>query len=117
MSLSAVLPSTLGLRTSLRTLFTLPTLTPALAVPAAIHLNLPGTLSGIWESILKAVPKKKTSYSKKRMRQLAGKALKDITSLNRCPGCGRLKRAHIICKHCLLGVRKLLAGKGEEASV
>jgi large subunit ribosomal protein L32 len=75
----------------------------AFAIPSAIHLNIPGLLEGIWESILKAVPKKKTSHMKKRHRQMAGKGLKDVTSLNKCSACGHLKRAHYLCPYCVSG--------------
>ncbi|WYZ37152.1 hypothetical protein EsH8_II_000658 [Colletotrichum jinshuiense] len=81
---------------------------PALsfALPA-VQLNIPAWLGGIWESILRAVPKKKTSHSKKRHRQMAGKALKDIKSLCKCPGCGQTKRQHIVCPHCLSKIKDL----------
>ncbi|KAF6844121.1 54S ribosomal protein L32, mitochondrial [Colletotrichum musicola] len=69
------------------------------ALPA-INLNIPAWLGGIWESILRAVPKKKTSHSKKRHRQMAGKALKDIKLCN-CPACGQPKRQHVVCANCL----------------
>jgi large subunit ribosomal protein L32 len=75
-----------------------------IAVPASIQWSLPSIpslLEGIWESILRAVPKKKTSHSKKRHRQMAGKALKDVTSLCKCPACGQTKRMHYLCPHCL----------------
>ena len=75
-----------------------------LAVSAAISLNIPSILSGIWESILRAVPKKKTSHMKKRHRFMAGKALKDITNLNKCSACGNVKRAHLLCPYCVRGV-------------
>lgn len=84
---------------------------PAFAVPLAIHLNIPTLLPGIFESILRAVPKKKQSHSRKRMRQLAGKALKDITSLNKCSACGRLKRAHLLCEHCVQEIKNMWLGK------
>lgn len=75
----------------------------AIGIPSAISLNIPGLIEGIWESILKAVPKKKTSHMKKRHRQMAGKGLKDVTSLNRCSSCGAIKRAHLLCPVCLDG--------------
>jgi large subunit ribosomal protein L32 len=78
-------------------------LLPAFAIPSAIHLNVPGLLEGLWESILKAVPKKKTSHMKKRHRQMAGKGLKDVTNLNRCSACGHIKRAHLLCPYCVNG--------------
>ena len=76
---------------------------PPLAVPVAISLNIPSLLSGIWESVLRAVPKKKTSHMKKRHRFMAGKALKDVTNLNKCSACGNVKRAHLLCPYCVRG--------------
>ncbi|KAM5433951.1 Ski complex subunit Rec14 [Microsporum canis] len=67
---------------------------------------LPSLLSDIWESVLRAVPKKKTSHMKKRHRQMAGKALKDNISLNTCPACGKTKRAHLLCPHCVAQVKR-----------
>jgi ribosomal protein L32 len=60
-------------------------------------------LEGIWESILRAVPKKKTSHMKQRSRRMAGKALKDVTALNKCSACGHVKRAHLLCPYCVKG--------------
>ncbi|KAJ3949954.1 mitochondrial 54S ribosomal protein bL32m [Colletotrichum fioriniae] len=81
---------------------------PALsfALPA-FNLNIPAWLGGIWESILRAVPKKKTSHSKKRHRQMAGKALQDVKSLCKCPGCGQIKRQHVVCPHCLSKIKDM----------
>ncbi|RPA81350.1 hypothetical protein BJ508DRAFT_414792 [Ascobolus immersus RN42] len=94
MSLS--LPARLGLGLpSLRS--SIPSLTITLP---AISINLPSLLPGLLESLLRAVPKKKTTHSKKRMRQLAGKGLKEDISLVRCPACGNVKRSHIFCPHC-----------------
>jgi large subunit ribosomal protein L32 len=78
----------------------LPTPFAALAIPS---LSLPSfpSLWDIWEGVLKAVPKKKTSHMKKRHRFMAGKAIKEITALNRCSACGRVKRAHILCPFCV----------------
>ncbi|KUJ12032.1 uncharacterized protein LY89DRAFT_688504 [Mollisia scopiformis] len=75
----------------------------SIGIPSAIQLNVPGFIEGLWESILKAVPKKKTSHSKKRSRMLAGKAMKDVTALNRCSACGHVKRAHVLCPYCVKG--------------
>jgi large subunit ribosomal protein L32 len=74
----------------------------ALSIPS-ISLNIPDLLGDIWEGILKAVPKKKTSHMKKRHRQLAGKALKDVNSINTCPACRKPKRAHLLCPYCVEG--------------
>ncbi|TPX24460.1 hypothetical protein DIZ76_013807 [Coccidioides immitis] len=74
--------------------------------PGAIVLGLPSILSGLWESILRAVPKKKTSHMKKRHRQMAGKALKDVKNMTNCPGCGQPKRAHLLCPTCVSEVKQ-----------
>lgn len=75
--------------------------------PVAFALNVPGLLSDLWESVLRAVPKKKTSHMKKRHRQMAGKALKDVRNLNTCPACGQIKRSHVLCQHCVESMEKL----------
>ncbi|KAN0079275.1 hypothetical protein V8E54_004489 [Elaphomyces granulatus] len=68
-------------------------------------LDIPSLFSDIWDSVLRAVPKKKTSHMKKRHRQMAGKALKDVKSLNSCPGCGQPKRAHFLCSDCVKDIK------------
>ncbi|OTA98683.1 hypothetical protein M426DRAFT_325793 [Hypoxylon sp. CI-4A] len=79
----------------------LPSITSfAIALPFAIS-SIPSLLGDIWEGILRAVPKKKTSHMKKRHRQMAGKALKDVTSLNKCPACGGIKKMHTLCPNCM----------------
>lgn len=76
----------------------------ALANTITIRLGaVPQVLSDLWESLLRAVPKKKTSHRKKRQRFLAGKALQDVTSLNKCSACGNVKRAHLLCPYCVEG--------------
>ncbi|KAF9874496.1 meiotic recombination protein ski8 [Colletotrichum karsti] len=82
----------------------LPTLSAALP---AVHLSIPAWLGDIWESILRAVPKKKTSHSKKRHRQMAGKALQDVKSLCKCPACGQTKRQHVVCPHCMSKIKDM----------
>ncbi|KAI1403491.1 hypothetical protein F4819DRAFT_450971 [Hypoxylon fuscum] len=79
----------------------------AIAIPAAIS-NIPSLLGDIWEGILRAVPKKKTSHMKKRHRQMAGKALKDVTSLNKCPACGGIKKMHTLCSNCMGRIGSML---------
>ncbi|KAG5953332.1 hypothetical protein E4U53_005978 [Claviceps sorghi] len=55
-----------------------PRLLPALSIAVpGVSLNIPALLGDIWESVLRAVPKNKVSHSRKRHRQMAGKALKD----------------------------------------
>lgn len=78
----------------------LPTL--GLAIPG-ISISIP-SLGDIWEGLLRAVPKNKVSHSRKRMRQLANKGLKDVNSLCQCPACGAPKRMHRLCQRCLEGM-------------
>lgn len=82
---------------------------PSIFVPLGTTLG--GICSDIWDSLLRAVPKKKTSHQKSRSRRMAGKALKDITHLNRCSACGRVKRMHILCPYCVQSMSFLHAGK------
>ncbi|KAF5018032.1 hypothetical protein F66182_10006 [Fusarium sp. NRRL 66182] len=77
----------------------------SIAIPG-ISLNLP-TIDDIWESVLRAVPKNKVSHSRKRHRQMAGKALKDVNNLCRCPGCGEPKRTHRLCQTCLEEMKRI----------
>jgi large subunit ribosomal protein L32 len=82
-----------------------PRLFPALSIAVpGVSLNIPTLLGDIWESVLRAVPKNKVSHSRKRHRQMAGKALKDVNSLCKCPGCGETKRTHRLCQRCLEGM-------------
>ncbi|CAK4034531.1 54S ribosomal L32, mitochondrial [Lecanosticta acicola] len=74
-------------------------------LPAAL-IPIPSLLGELWDGLLKAVPKKKTSHMKTRHRQMAGKALKDVTALNKCSSCGRLKRAHVLCPYCVQSIRQ-----------
>ncbi|KAL4913481.1 hypothetical protein BDW62DRAFT_214198 [Aspergillus aurantiobrunneus] len=78
----------------------------ALLQPAAFTSNVPDIISNLWESVLRAVPKKKTSHMKKRHRQMAGKALKDVKNLNTCAACGQIKRSHVLCQHCVENIKK-----------
>ena len=75
----------------------------SLPICAVTQFSIPSVLIGLWESILRAVPKQKTSHRKKRQRFMAGKALKDVTALNKCSACGNVKRAHLLCPFCVNG--------------
>lgn len=74
-----------------------------LSILSGIHLKVP-SLRALWDSVLRAVPKKKTSHSKKRSRFLAGKALNDVKALGKCPACGSIKRSHVLCSYCVKGM-------------
>ena len=111
---SPTLAAALGWTRLCGRLFTSPSprLVPSLSmlVPG-ISLHLP-TLDDIWESVLRAVPKKKVSHSRKRHRQMAGKALEDVNGLCKCPGCGDTKRTHRLCQRCLEGMNARRYGPG-----
>lgn len=98
---------TIGRLTLHRPLRLPPALQPIRIAAAALPIlgtsfsDVGSWIAGIWDSILKAVPKKKSSYSRKRTRQLTGKALKDIERVVPCTSCGRPKRPHMICSNCL----------------
>ena len=63
----------------------------------------------LWGGILLwAVPKRRTSHSKKRMR-MAHKYLKPKTHYQTCPKCGNLKLQHMLCAHCFRETMRLTA--------
>ncbi len=86
-----------------------PSAAAALAIPLLGISGISSLLQELWDGLLRAVPKKKTSYSKKRSRQMAGKALKDVTALVKCPSCGKTKRKHVLCAHCVTGTANFSA--------
>ena len=116
----SALPSLLRLPTSRQSLL-VPRLSSflkySITVPSvpAICLSLPRLFPYIFESILRAVPKKKQSHSRRRMRQMAGKALMDVVALGRCSGCGREKRSHVLCPFCVKDIRDMWQKKGLHA--
>ncbi|KAJ2082096.1 hypothetical protein H4R24_001837 [Coemansia sp. RSA 988] len=84
-------------------------------VGRAIGVNL-GLLGGLLgEMILRAVPKQRTSHSKKRKR-MANKGLKDRQDLSPCPGCGRPKRTAHICRNCYGSIKQKLKMLKEQAA-
>ena len=60
------------------------------------------------DGLLWAVPKRKTSRSKKRMR-MAHKYLKPKHHFYPCPACGNLKLQHVLCEHCFRETMKKTA--------
>lgn len=61
-----------------------------------------------WDGVLWAVPKKRTSHSKKRMR-MNHKYLKAKGHYTVCPNCQNLKLLHVLCGHCLKETLRLTA--------
>ncbi|KIW05237.1 ribosomal protein L32 [Verruconis gallopava] len=96
---------------AVRRLFTPSSFASPLALPFAAFAGISDILREIWDGLLRAAPKKKTSHMKKRHRQMAGKALKDVTNLSRCSACGRLKRSHVLCTYCVEAVRTYVKEK------
>ncbi|KAH7320098.1 hypothetical protein B0I35DRAFT_373598 [Stachybotrys elegans] len=93
-----------------------PSLFPALSIALpGLSLNIP-SLGDIWESVLRAVPKKKVSHARRRHRQMAGKALKDVNNLCVCPGCGKPKRTHRICQECHQEMRDIWRQEAKSGS-
>lgn len=82
----------------------LPSLFPGLRLGGAITLPW-NEDNGI---VRASVPKKKVSYSRRRMRQLAAdKHIKPLRNLNRCPSCGHYKRAHTLCMNCVTQIQNM----------
>jgi large subunit ribosomal protein L32 len=88
----------------------LPSLLPGLRLGGSI--TFPWSDNGIvWAS----VPKKKVSYSRRRMRQLASdKHIKPLRNLNRCPSCGHYKRAHTLCMNCVTQIQNMWKAEARE---
>ncbi|KAF8605147.1 hypothetical protein BDV93DRAFT_471094 [Ceratobasidium sp. AG-I] len=83
-----------------------------------LALALPSlrTLVELFPPIVLAVPKKKTSHSRKAMRS-ANKGLKDKTNIVNCPGCGSAKRAHHICPECYSQVNRAWKAQNRQPPV
>ncbi|GBE78289.1 hypothetical protein SCP_0111730 [Sparassis crispa] len=62
---------------------------------------------------LLAVPKKKTSHSRKAMRS-ANKGLKDKRNLVHCPGCGSPKLSHHLCPNCYSSLNRAWKAEAKE---
>ena len=83
------------------------TLTYNAALSNPIH-DVSCELNTIWDGFLWAVPKKRTSHSKKRMR-MAHKYLKPKHHYQTCPRCQNLKLQHMLCGHCFRETMKRTA--------
>lgn len=76
---------------------------PSLLLSVSPAAQIPSPMGGqelSWEGLLWAVPKKRTSHSKKRMRS-AHKYLKPRSDYITCPKCKNLKLLHVLCAYCL----------------
>ncbi|EDR15608.1 uncharacterized protein LACBIDRAFT_300691 [Laccaria bicolor S238N-H82] len=80
---------------------------PFLFVPPALTWSLPSlqSLLELFPPFVLAVPKSKTSHSRKAMRS-ANKGLKDKHNITSCPGCGSPKLAHHLCSNCYGSITK-----------
>ncbi|KAJ1643824.1 hypothetical protein LPJ64_004448 [Coemansia asiatica] len=125
MSFLAVQPSRLLIRAAV-----LPRISHTVTVTAAAAANLAarsqmlsavgygiGLLGDIIrDAVLRAVPKQRTSHSKKRKR-MAGKGLKNRQDLVPCSGCGRPKLLAHICLNCYHDIKRKLKGMKREAEM
>ncbi|KAL8278532.1 hypothetical protein RQP46_009024 [Phenoliferia psychrophenolica] len=68
---------------------------------------LPQSLLDLLPPWLLAVPKSKTSHSKKSMRS-SNKGLKEQQGIVACPSCGGAKRAHHLCHSCHVDFRQVI---------
>ncbi|KAI9341640.1 hypothetical protein BDR26DRAFT_802127 [Obelidium mucronatum] len=60
---------------------------------------------GLWmPSILWAVPKKRTTHGKKRLR-MNSKWLRPMKNIIQCPLCGNATLLHHACKTCMRGLK------------
>ncbi|KIL70793.1 hypothetical protein M378DRAFT_66559 [Amanita muscaria Koide BX008] len=92
-------------RTSLATV-----LTPAWSIPSL------QSLLDLFPPFLLAVPKKKTSHSRKAMRS-ANKGLKDKENIVNCPGCGSPKLAHHLCSNCYASLSRTWKAQKREGGI
>ncbi|ORY29538.1 ribosomal L32p protein family-domain-containing protein [Naematelia encephala] len=76
------------------------------------------SLLELFPPILLAVPKKKVSHSRKRMRS-AIKGLKNKTNFSICPACGEPKLSHNICPSCYSQIsrRWKAEARGEDITI
>ncbi|KAH9946652.1 hypothetical protein B0H21DRAFT_742520, partial [Amylocystis lapponica] len=88
-----------------------------LSSPQPLSWSLPSlqSLLELFPPFLLAVPKKKTSHSRKAMRS-ANKGLKDKQNLVHCPGCGSPKLAHHLCPECYSSLNRTWKAKTREGS-
>ncbi|KAJ9059971.1 hypothetical protein DSO57_1035933 [Entomophthora muscae] len=77
--------------------------------------KLDGWLNDLKECILRAVPKKKTTYGKKR-RRAAGKSLKNLNNIGNCQSCGQSKLMHHLCQNCYREFRNRIKEDKEQVS-
>lgn len=87
--------------------------TPRFAVVSQLWTRLLGRLKCQVESILFAVPKKRTTHGKKR-RRAATKHLRPMQNITSCSACGQPKLLHHVCAVCFQRYR-LLVKKAMEA--
>ncbi|CAK9437216.1 mitochondrial 54S ribosomal protein bL32m [Lodderomyces beijingensis] len=61
-------------------------------------------------AILKAAPKKRSSYMRKRIKLYmpGNKQIKPLFNIVRCPACGAAKRSHFMCMNCFGEIRAFL---------
>ncbi|PPQ88643.1 hypothetical protein CVT25_010219 [Psilocybe cyanescens] len=108
----SLLPS---IRFSLFSRWSAPAIASASLSPPSTSWSLPSldSLLDLFPPFLLAVPKSKTSHSRKAMRS-ANKGLKDKRNITNCAGCGSVKLAHNICPNCYSAVTRAWKAKNKE---
>ncbi|KAI0793470.1 ribosomal L32p protein family-domain-containing protein [Abortiporus biennis] len=117
---SLVLPQSRSLFQAFRLPWARPTfaaaLLPSLSKPLAWALPSLQSLLELFPPFVLAVPKKKTSHSRKAMRS-ANKGLKDKENLVHCPGCGAPKLAHHLCSNCYSTLNRGFKAKTRQGGI
>lgn len=85
--------------------------------PSAAPVGLAGALEapldeGVvpgWDGLLLAVPKRRTSHSKKRLRQTHKTLSRNRRHVVACSTCGKNRLMHHLCLHCLRRLKDAMA--------
>ncbi|KAF8350032.1 hypothetical protein F5887DRAFT_943425 [Amanita rubescens] len=86
------------------------TLVPSWTIPSL------QSLLELFPPFLRAVPKKKTSHSRKAMRS-ANKGLKDKENIVNCPACGSPKLSHHLCSNCYSFLNRTWKSRKRDESI
>ncbi|KAK7694614.1 hypothetical protein QCA50_001801 [Cerrena zonata] len=116
LALSQVRGALSPLRTTFARGFLAATLLPSAWAASKPFTLAPPSLQTLLELLppwVLAVPKKKTSHSRKAMRS-ANKGLKDKQNVVACPACGTPKLAHHLCASCYSGLSRGWKSKAKE---
>jgi ribosomal protein L32 len=117
-ALTSIRVSSLGYLASFQSAFRYNYALAPLLQPASVQQQ-PTTTSLMDELlepfVLMAVPKRRTSHSKKRMR-MATKYLRNTSHHQKCPACGELQLRHHACLNCISMVKKVASTERKAAN-